>query len=155
MAIMLWPCSAALHGYALDLLVVCGVASPMGCYAVSFNLYLHQLKKQSVCLAGAASPPYNQMQDSPPFGPHYQNGMPPGGPPGQDRTAGFPPGQHQMPPQGFIPPEASGGMPNYMGGGFRPPGMPPHLRLPPPGPLPGNPQNKRPGKQFLHLSCGA
>ena len=85
------------------------------------------------------------MQDSPPYVPPYPNGMPPVGPPG-DRPAGFPPGQHQMPPQGFIPPEASGAMPNYMGGGFRPPGMPPHLRLPPPGPLPGALQNKRPGK---------
>jgi len=95
--------------------------------------------------AGASSQPYNQMQDSPPYVPPYPNGMPPGGPPG-DRPAGFPPGQHQMPPQGFIPPEASGAMPNYMGGGFRPPGMPPHLRLPPPGPLPGALQNKRPGQ---------
>ena len=95
--------------------------------------------------AGASSQPYNQMQDSPPYVPPYPNGMPPGGPSG-DRPAGFPPGQHQMPPQGFIPPEASGAMPNYMVGGFRPPGMPPHLRLPPPGPLPGALQNKRPGQ---------
>ncbi|KAL3159748.1 PSII 6.1 kDa protein [Trebouxia sp. C0009 RCD-2024] len=95
---------------------------------------------------GRASPPYNQMHDSPPYGVPFPNGMPPGGPPGGvDRPAGFLPGQHQMPPQGFIPPEASGGMPPYMGGGFRPPGMPPHLRLPPPGPLPGPQQHKRPG----------
>lgn len=87
---------------------------------------------------GAASPPYNQMQDSPPYAAPYPNGAQQG----PDRQAGFSQGQHQMPPQGFIPPEAS----NYMGGGgFRPPGMPSHLRLPPPGPLPGGPQNKRPG----------
>ena len=92
--------------------------------------------------AGAPSSPYNQMQDSPPYGPPYANGPP--GQPGPGRTAGFPPGQHQMPgpgppppPPGYIPPEASGGIPGYMAGGFRPPGMPPHLRLPPPGPLPG------------------
>ncbi len=100
------------------------------------------------------------MQDSPPYVPPYPNGMPPGGPPG-DRPAGFPPGQHQMPPQGFIPPEASGAMPNYMGGGFRPPGMPLHLRLPPPGPLPGALQNKRPGQILswslwqLHVTKGS
>ena len=99
-----------------------------------------------MCGVGASSPPYNQMQDSPPYAPPYPNGMPPGGPP-VDRPAAFPPGQHQMPPQGFIPPEASGG-PNYMGGSFRPPGMPPHLRLPPPGPLPGAQQSKRPGMQW-------
>lgn len=41
-------------------------------------------------------------------------------------------------------------MPGFMGGGFRPPGMPPHLRLPPPGPLPGPLQPpKRPGKAPL------
>lgn len=86
------------------------------------------------------------MQDSPPYGAPYPNGMPPGGPPGGvDRPAGYPPGQHQLAPQGFIPPEASGSMPNYMAGGFRPPGMPPHLRLPPPGPIPGSQQHKRPG----------
>ena len=96
--------------------------------------------------AGRASPPYNQMHDSPPYGGPYSNGMPPGGGPpgGIDRPAGFP--QHHMPPQGFIPPEASGGMPAYMGGGFRPPpGVAPHLRLPPPGPLSAPQQQKRPG----------
>lgn len=86
------------------------------------------------------------MHDSPPYGGPYSNGMPPGGGPpgGIDRPAGFP--QHHMPPQGFIPPEASGGMPAYMGGGFRPPpGVAPHLRLPPPGPLSAPQQQKRPG----------
>ena len=108
------------------------------CYMLYTCCYIH--------FAGRASPPYNQMHDSPPYGVPFANGMPPGGPQGGvDRPSGFLPGQHQMPPQGFIPPEASGGMPAYMGGGFRPPGMPPHLRLPPPGPLPGPQQHKRPG----------
>ena len=117
------------------------------CYLlISFclsNLLLH--------CAGRVSPPYNQMHDSPPYGVPFSNGMPPGGGPpgGIDRPASYLPGQHQMPPQGFIPPEASGGMPAYMGGGFRPPGMPPHLRLPPPGPLSGTQQQKRPGMTAL------
>lgn len=103
-------------------------------------------------MAGAPSSPYDHhLQDSPPYGQPYPDGMPPGQQ-GQNRTMPFPPGQHQLPggpplPGGYIPPEASGGMPGFMGGGFRPPGMPPNLRLPPPGPLSSPPpQHKRSGR---------